>query len=179
MKRQSINHRVELPLCPSPPAAWREDFPTDWPQDHFVARRDFTKFLLLTSLPFALVQLGLAVSNWLLLRPGPPAAVAVARLDEVPVGGVVAFSYPGEHDPCVLVRTDEHSVVAYSQKCTHLGCPVAAEVPKQRLFCPCHLGYFDLASGRPLAGPPRRPLPRIVLEERDGVLYAVGVETTV
>ena len=46
-----------------------------------MARRDFTKFLMLTSLPFALVQLGLAVSNWLRRRPGPPSAVAITRLD--------------------------------------------------------------------------------------------------
>ena len=45
-----------------------------------------------------------------------------------------------------------------------------------RLHCPCHNGYFDLATGRPIAGPPRRPLPRIKLEVRDGVIYATGVE---
>src|SRR5579875_3286117 len=31
------------------PPAWRQDFPIDWPQDHYVARRDFTKFLVLTA----------------------------------------------------------------------------------------------------------------------------------
>ena len=29
--------------------AWRQDFPIDWPQDHYVERRDFVKFLTLTS----------------------------------------------------------------------------------------------------------------------------------
>ena len=29
--------------------AWREDFPIDWPQDQYVERRDFMKFLVLTS----------------------------------------------------------------------------------------------------------------------------------
>jgi nitrite reductase/ring-hydroxylating ferredoxin subunit len=185
MKAPTLERRVELPLCPSSAApvesrradpAWREDFPTDWPQDHYVARRDFTKFLMLTSLPFALVQVGLAVSNWLGRQPGQPPVRAIARREEVPVGGVVSFHYPGEHDPCLLVRIDEQTMVAYNQKCTHLGCPVAPEVETKQLFCPCHLGYFDLATGRPTAGPPRRPLPRIALEERDGVLYAVGVE---
>ena len=32
--------------------------------------------------------------------------------------------------------------------------------------CPCHEGYFDLDTGRQIAGPPRRPLPRIMLEVR-------------
>jgi arsenite oxidase small subunit len=33
-----------------------------------------------------------------------------------------------------------------------------------------------VTTGRPLAGPPRRPLTRVVLEVRDGVIYATGVE---
>ena len=32
--------------------AWRQDFPIDWPQDAYVERRDFVKFLVLTSLAF-------------------------------------------------------------------------------------------------------------------------------
>ena len=35
---------------------------------------------------------------------------------------------------------------------------------------------FDLTSGDPTAGPPRRPLPRIHLQIRDGAIYATGVE---
>jgi nitrite reductase/ring-hydroxylating ferredoxin subunit len=178
------SRRLELPLSPPPAgqppcaeAGWRADFPIDWPQDHFVARRDFTKLLTLTSVPFALMQLGLAVSNWLRRSRGRPPVHAVARLEDVPVGGSVGFSYPTGGDPCLLVRPDERTVLAYSQKCTHLGCPVAPEVGQGRLYCPCHHASFDLATGRPLAGPPRRPLPRIALENRKGVLYAVGVET--
>jgi len=37
-------------------------------------------------------------------------------------------------------------------------------------------GLFDLATGRPLAGPPRRPLSRVRLELRGTELFAVGVE---
>ena len=40
--------------------AWRQDFPIDWPQDQYVARRDFMKFLVLTSLAFAVGQSGSA-----------------------------------------------------------------------------------------------------------------------
>ena len=49
--------------------------------------------------------------------------------------------------------------------------------PEQgHLRCPCHNGYFEINEGRPIAGPPRRPLPRIKLEVRDRVIYATGVE---
>ena len=86
------------------------------------------------------------------------------------------FSYPGRHDPCLLLRPDEETLLAYDQRCSHLACAVVPDVGRGQLHCPCHEGYFELASGRPLAGPPRRPLPRILLEERGGVIFAVGVE---
>jgi Rieske Fe-S protein len=76
----------------------------------------------------------------------------------------------------VLIRLDERTLVAYGQQCTHLSCPVIAEPDAGRLHCPCHEGVFDLATGRPIAGPPRRPLPLVNLEVRDGVIYATGVE---
>lgn len=163
-----------LPMIDQP--AWRQDFPIDWPQDHFVARRDFTRFLVLTSLPFALVQLGIGVLNWIRRRHDRPAVKAIAALADIPVGGVLSFAYPEEHDPCLLLRPDEDTLLAFSQKCTHLGCAVTPELEKQCFLCPCHRGYFAVESGRPLAGPPRRPLPRITLESRDGVVYATGVE---
>ena len=43
-------------------------------------------------------------------------------------------------------------------------------------YCPCHEGRFDLRTGAPTAGPPRRPLTRIVLDIRGRDIYAVGVE---
>jgi Rieske Fe-S protein len=42
------------------------------------------------------------------------------------------------------------------------------------LHCPCHNGYFEAADGRPIAGPPRRPLPLVTLEVQDGAVYATG-----
>ena len=47
---------------------------------------------------------------------------------------------------------------------------------RDQLRCPCHNAYFEINEGRPIAGPPRRPLPRITLQVRDGVIYATGVE---
>jgi nitrite reductase/ring-hydroxylating ferredoxin subunit len=171
--RKSTTAPNGLPLDEQP--AWRQDFPIDWPQDHFVARRDFTKFLVLTSLPFALVQIGLGLLNGLRRREQPPVK-AIAPLANIPVGGALVFHYPEEHDPCLLLRPDADTLRAFSQKCTHLGCAVTPEPEQQRFCCPCHRGYFALDDGRPLAGPPRRALPRITLEVRDGILYATGVE---
>src|SRR3954469_15645236 len=83
---------------------WRKDFPIDWPQDHYVARRDFSKFLVVTSLAFVVGQVWIGVMS-LLRRRDKPAAVKVAGLDALPVGGTVTFKYLGAHDDCILVRT--------------------------------------------------------------------------
>jgi Rieske Fe-S protein len=161
------------PLAEQP--AWRQDFPIDWPEDQYVARRDFAKFLVLTSLAFVVGQAWIAVQNWLRRRRGLPPVQAIAPLAELPVGGARVFYYPTAHDRCLLIRPSAETLLAYDQQCTHLSCAVTPQIADGKLRCPCHHGVFELASGRPLAGPPRRPLPRITLEVRDGVVYATGV----
>jgi arsenite oxidase small subunit len=69
-------------------------------------------------------------------------------------------------------------IVAYSQVCTHLSCAVVYKPKEHDLFCPCHNGAFELQAGRPTAGPPTRPLPRIVIERRGDELFATGVEVS-
>jgi Rieske Fe-S protein len=157
--------------------AWRQDFPIDWPQDHYVARRDFLKFMILTSGAFAAGQLWIVAQNWWRKRQGQPPIVRIASADALAVGDVAVFNYPGDHDACVLVHVSVDEWVAYSQKCTHLSCAVIP-VPAAGVFhCPCHEGRFDLRSGRPTAGPPRRPLTRITLEVRGRDIFATGVES--
>ncbi|GIW81901.1 MAG: hypothetical protein KatS3mg105_3708 [Gemmatales bacterium] len=159
---------------------WRSAFPIELPQEQAVARRDFMKFLSLTSLMLVAGQLWLIAKSWL-RRPGEQKQKAIASLRPgvgdlpfLPIGKALPFSYPEEHDRCLVVRLSEKDVVAYDQRCTHLSCAV---VPKPTGFhCPCHHACFDLAQGRPISGPPRRPLPKIQLEIREGVIYAVGVE---
>jgi len=74
------------------------------------------------------------------------------------------------------MRPDEKTLLAYGQKCTHLSCAVIPEVENKRIVCPCHHGYFAMEDGRVLAGPPPRPLPKIILEVRDDKIYATGTE---
>jgi nitrite reductase/ring-hydroxylating ferredoxin subunit len=156
--------------------AWRTDFPIDWPQDHYVERRDFMKFMVLTSLAFTVGQFWIAVQNWRRRQRGEPEMVRLAAVTDIPVGTAQLFAYPTEHDPCVLVRTAEMAFVAYGQKCTHLSCAVLPRVEEGVIHCPCHEGYFDLATGRPIAGPPRRPLARVRVEVRGGQVFAAGVD---
>ena len=160
---------------PSSAPLWQDEFPVFTADERYVNRRQFTKFLTLTSLAM------FAGNVWILLRSlfhrAPSyAAQEVAAADEIPVNGVKTFSYPGANDPCILVRTGADSYVAYSQKCTHLSCAVYFEHETNRLACPCHQGYFSIADGAVLQGPPRRPLPRVLLERKGGQLVAIGIE---
>ena len=154
---------------------WRRDFPVDWPADEYRSRREFAGLLLLTSLAFAVGQLWIVVLRALRrARPALP-VVDVAGVDEIPIGGVRVFEYPAKGDPCVLVRLADGRFVAYDRRCTHLSCPVVPKPTEGRLHCPCHNGLFDLATGAPLAGPPRRPLPRVTLEVQGGRVLATGL----
>ena len=157
--------------------AWRQDFPIDWPQDHYVARRDFTKFLGLTSLAFVVGQFWIGVKS-LWEDRNIRLEKAIATIDELPVGGSLVFAYPDEHHRCLLLRPDESTLLAYSQECTHLACAIVPRMKEGVLHCPCHEGYFDLESGRPTAGPPKRPLPRILVERRGDTIYAIGMEVS-
>lgn len=171
--------QITIPPDGRPPdeqPKWRQDFPVDWPQDHYVARRDFTKFMVLTSFAFVAGQFWIVAQNFLRQRRGESPLHQIASLNQLGVGQSLVFAYPEKHDTCVLVRTGENHFVAFSQKCTHLSCAVVPEPEKKRFLCPCHNGSFDLETGKPLAGPPRRPLPRIKLEIINDAIYATGVE---
>ena len=53
---------------------------------------------------------------------------------------------------------------------------VVPRLDRGELHCPCHNGYFEAEEGRPVAGPPRRPLPLVTLEVADDTVYATGFE---
>ena len=141
--------------------AWRNDFPIDWPQDLYVERRDFLKFMVLTSAAFTVGQLWIAALNWYRRGTDQPPMFRIASIDDVAVGGSVGFMYPGDSDPCLLVRLTVNEFVAFNQKCTHLSCAVIPRPEENSFFCPCHEGRFDLRSGTPIAGPPRRSAARL------------------
>jgi Rieske Fe-S protein len=157
-------------------SVWREEFSVDASEDAYVLRRQFTKFLVLTSF-------GMACGNgWIWLRSllSKEQAVypelIVARASQLAAGSVTMFSYPGPQDPCILVRRANGAIAAFSQKCTHLSCAVYYAAARDRLECPCHEGYFSPDDGRVLQGPPPRPLPKIRLTLRGDDIVAVGVE---
>jgi len=158
---------------------WKDEFSVQAADERYVTRRQFTKFLVLTSLAMFVGQLWIVVKSWFARKPPAAPAMPIARKDEIAVGEVKLFTYPTPQDHCIMVRTAPDAYVAYSQKCTHLSCAVYYSRRSNKLECPCHNGFFAVEDGRVLAGPPTRPLPHIVLESRGDELVAVGVREEV
>ena len=165
--------------CPREKRLWSEEFSVAAGEQSFVERRQLGKFLLLTSAAMFAGQI------WLLAKDAFTKRVhtiwprkAVALESELAVGAAKVFAYPGPQDNCLLIRVDEERYVAYSQKCTHLSCPIIYSNETKQLECPCHEGSFSLETGAVIKGPPPRALPKIVLERQNGVLVAVGIEAS-
>lgn len=142
---------------------------------------------------------GLAVAAGLAPIPsagGAKAAVAetapdypvvdIAPLASIPPGTEIAFDYPDENSPAVLLRLAEPAeqgvgpdadIVAYSMLCTHKGCPLNYLPERKMLVCPCHWSSFDPAkAGRIIIGQASQALPQMRLEVSDGMVRAVGVD---
>jgi Rieske Fe-S protein len=143
--------------------------------DALVTRRGYLRILGVLSGGLALGNVAVAAGAF--RRPTQGADTEVLITDDaesIPVGGAVRFTYPGDFHPALLLRLGGDTFVAYSAVCTHLQCEVLARLDEDTLYCPCHEGFFDPATGVPTAGPPERPLPPIVLERRGSAIVAVG-----
>jgi nitrite reductase/ring-hydroxylating ferredoxin subunit len=158
-----------------PRPRWREDFPVRWDEDHYMTRRELAKFLTLGSGLLASTNLLVAFIGLTRRLPTPPER-RIAAVTDVAAGASLVFRYPTLDDPCILVRDASGRFDAYSQVCTHLACAVVHDPHDHALACPCHNGLFAANDGRPLAGPPTRRLPRILLDQRGGDLFAIGIE---
>ncbi|MBM7570962.1 Rieske 2Fe-2S domain-containing protein [Aquibacillus albus] len=100
----------------------------------------------------------------------------IVDVNAIAVGDSVEFHFPSEHDSAILIRLSQDRFVAYQNACTHLRCPVYWVKDKNEMVCPCHHGKFDVQTGTPTAGPPRRPLPEVVVKVEDDAVFAVRVK---
>jgi len=154
---------------------WKEEFSVHAADERYVARRQFAKFLVLTSLAMLAGNLWIVIKS-LFQRASAYPRQAIAAASELAVGEVKLFTYPTQEDRCIMIRTGAQQYVAYSQKCTHLSCAVYYAAAENALVCPCHKGYFSVQDGSVLQGPPPRALPRVVLEQDGGQLIAAGIQ---
>jgi cytochrome b6-f complex iron-sulfur subunit len=93
--------------------------------------------------------------------------VLIGAESKIPLGEAVPMDFGG-HKILVLRTTD--GVVAFSRRCTDLGCLISWNKEREQFVCPCHQGIFDKA-GLNIAGPPPRPLDRFNIIKRGEQLY--------
>jgi len=113
--------------------------------------------------------------------------VRVASLGSLIVGEPEFFDYPWEAASNLIVRMNaavpggagpDRDVVAYSNQCTHMGCPITEYHEDTHVLgpCPCHFSSFDLSRDGVVGfGQATQNLPRILLEVDGDDVYATGV----
>ena len=127
-------------------------------------------------------------------------SVKISSLEEISTIKSKVFMYPLINTPNILIKLGvsvefgvgpESDIVAFNLLCQHLGCRVVYVPPglqdrptatkkfedRHILYCPCHAGIYDvLLGGMPIAGPPKCPLPRVLLRVEDNLdIIAYGM----
>jgi len=94
---------------------------------------------------------------------------SLVELSKVPVGGAVSAKSP-DGKPIIVAQPSAGQAVAFSARCTHMGCTVAPSDAK--LQCPCHGSQFDALTGKVLRGPAQKPLNRFPVKVQNGTVVA-------
>jgi 3-phenylpropionate/trans-cinnamate dioxygenase ferredoxin subunit len=80
----------------------------------------------------------------------------VARLADVPIGGIVPVVCGGE---AILLCRTSSGVFAVADRCSHASQPMRnGRIRGQSLVCPVHGARFALVDGAPINGPARQPV---------------------
>jgi arsenite oxidase small subunit len=110
----------------------------------------------------------------------------IVSLTGLQVNRAVSFDYPLRGQVSMLLDLGRAvpegigpsgGIVAYSTLCQHMGCPVAYDHGLRVFKCPCHQTRYDPERlGSIVQGVATRALPRVLLEVRDGAVYAIGID---
>jgi arsenite oxidase small subunit len=112
---------------------------------------------------------------------------AVSKAGGMQVNAARQFTYPDAASPCTVVKLGkavpggvgpDSDIVAYSNLCTHMGCPVSYDASARTFKCPCHFSVFDAEMhGQMICGQATENLPRIQLawNQKDDSITAMGV----
>jgi arsenite oxidase small subunit len=113
-------------------------------------------------------------------------ALRVIDVAKLKVNRPVTFSYPLKAQASVLLDMGQpvpggvgskKSIVAYSLFCQHMGCPVEYQAKIREFVCSCHQSRYDPERlGSIIQGLAMQPLPRVLLQVRNGAVWAVGID---
>jgi Rieske Fe-S protein len=142
-----------------------------------VKRRSVLNWFLGTSLVGLLASVLYPVTRYLI---PPKAAEATAASVTLEIKAPTVKSNTGQifkfgSKPAILVRTPAGELRAFTAVCTHLNCTVQYREDLRHIWCACHNGHFDPATGRNIAGPPPRPLEQYTVNLRgDTIVVSRG-----
>lgn len=99
----------------------------------------------------------------------------IAQEGDIPAGSARTVEIEGA-DPVAVFRTDDGTLYATSDTCTHESWSLGDEgdLEGHEVLCPLHLARFDLATGKPLCLPATEALEIYTLEvDGQGAVYLV------
>lgn len=102
--------------------------------------------------------------------PPPPPGTRVP-LAELTAGRHLRVHHRGI--PVDVHRDGAGTVVARSLLCAHEGCEIDWSGAEAAYLCRCHGGKFD-GDGRPIAGPPNRPLRELAVRVEGDAAWVEG-----
>jgi Rieske Fe-S protein len=95
----------------------------------------------------------------------PQANAQLVKLDDIEVGRCVSAKLP-DGRTAIVARPTSETAVAFSAKCTHMGCTVAPA--GNELHCPCHGSKYNALTGAVIQGPASRPLAKVAVRVANG-----------
>ena len=102
-------------------------------------------------------------SGW--IDAGAISTLAIGTPMEVPILRIRTdgWKIKSERDTAWIVRERDGEIVAFSPRCTHLGCAYHWDASRQMFACPCH-GSLFLPNGAVVSGPAPRALDRYLVK---------------
>jgi Rieske Fe-S protein len=95
----------------------------------------------------------------------PRANSQLAKLDDIEVGHCVSAKLP-DGRTAIVSRPTSDTAVAFSARCTHMGCTVAPA--GSELHCPCHGSKYNALTGAVIQGPASQPLAMLAIRVANG-----------
>jgi cytochrome b6-f complex iron-sulfur subunit len=95
----------------------------------------------------------------------PTANAQLVKLDDIEVGRCVSAQLP-DGRTAIVSRPTSDTAVAFSAKCTHMGCTV--QPAGTELHCPCHGSKYNALTGAVIHGPAPRPLAKLAVRVANG-----------
>jgi Rieske Fe-S protein len=160
------------------------------PKSPHMSRREFVAIVAAATGTVMGATIGLPAIGYLtapaLQKVSADAWIPAGPVDNYPVGTPTLFNFNRtkvngwettvNSYGVYIIRNEDGSILALSNKCTHLSCRVNWAQDAEAYICPCHDAYFDI-TGQIIKGPQPRPLDQYETKVEENILYIHFVES--